>query len=376
METGEQHSARGGLSLLLLMLGVIGCEPPQSQPTDTTANSAEPGALPAVTVGAGPEQDKGFLEWCQDAAAPDEVRYTVTVLLAYVETEDCLIAADSLATYDELDLENFAVTREYGLDDHRPPAPAFARLIAERPVRDLRPISRMTNLRVLDLEGNQVDDLAPLASLHTLEVVIVSGSAAVSLDPLRDLGNLEVVSVSGSAAVSLDPLRDLGNLRELSIYAQGIITDVSAILELRSLTDLRLRGGQIGDLGWLRQLPQLTYLSLDGNQITDLTPLAELTGLENLYLSNNRIRDVQPLAGLHRLRHLRLINNEVVDVTPLAGLTNLVTLWLEGNQITDVSSLNTLVRAGLLALGDNPLLERRCPLPRPRVAPDFPSCSF
>ena len=97
METGEQHSARGGLSLLLLMLGVIGCEPPQSESPDATANSVEPGALPTMTVGAGPEQDKGFLEWCQDAAAPDEVRYTVTVLLAYLETDDCVIAADSLA---------------------------------------------------------------------------------------------------------------------------------------------------------------------------------------------------------------------------------------------------------------------------------------
>ena len=71
METGKQHSARGGLSLLLLMLGMIGCEPPQSESPDATANSVEPGALPVLTVGAGPEQDKGFLEWCQDAAAPD-----------------------------------------------------------------------------------------------------------------------------------------------------------------------------------------------------------------------------------------------------------------------------------------------------------------
>ena len=121
METGKQHSARGGLSLLLLMLGMIGCEPPESQSPDTSASSVEPDALPASTVGAGPEQDKGVLEWCQDAAAPDEVRYTVTVLLAYLETDDCVIAARSLATEERLDLENFAVTRESGLDEYRPP---------------------------------------------------------------------------------------------------------------------------------------------------------------------------------------------------------------------------------------------------------------
>ena len=96
--------------------------------------------VPAVTVGAEPQQPKGFLEWCRDAAAPAEVRYTVTVLIAYLETDDCATAARSLATEDRLDLENYAVTREFGLDEYRPPPPTFAQMIAERPVRDLRPI--------------------------------------------------------------------------------------------------------------------------------------------------------------------------------------------------------------------------------------------
>ncbi len=139
------------------MLGVIGCQPPQSQPSDKTADSVEPGAAPTVTVGAEPQRGKGFLEWCRDAAAPDEVRYTVTVLIAYSETDHCATAARSLATEDRLDLENYAVTREFGLDEYRPPPPTFAQMIAERPVRDLRPISGMTNLRVLNLDGNQSD---------------------------------------------------------------------------------------------------------------------------------------------------------------------------------------------------------------------------
>ena len=76
--------------------------------------TSDPRAAPALTVGAEPQQPKGFLEWCRDAAAPDEVRYTVTVLLAYLETHDCTTAARSLATQDSLDLENYAVTTEFG----------------------------------------------------------------------------------------------------------------------------------------------------------------------------------------------------------------------------------------------------------------------
>ena len=82
------------------------------------------------------------MEWCRDAAAPAEVRYAVTVLIAYLETDDCATAARSLATEDRLDLENYAVTREFGLDEYRPPPPTFAQMIAERPVRDLRPVPK------------------------------------------------------------------------------------------------------------------------------------------------------------------------------------------------------------------------------------------
>ncbi len=106
-----------------------------------------------MTVGAEPQQGKGFLEWCRDAAAPAEVRYTVTVLLAYLETDDCSTAARSLTTEDRLDLENYAVTREFGLDEYRPPPPTFAQMVAERPVRDLRPISGMITPAISGRQG-------------------------------------------------------------------------------------------------------------------------------------------------------------------------------------------------------------------------------
>ena len=64
------------------------------------------------------------------------------------------------------------------------------------------------------------------------------------------------------------------------------------------------------------------------------------------------------------------------DIQRRKILTNLETLWLEGNQITDVSFLATLTRIELLAIGENPLSERRCPLPPLRRPPNHPACSF
>ena len=39
------------------------------------------------------------------------------MLIAYLETDDCATSARSLATQDRLNLENYAVTREFGLDE-------------------------------------------------------------------------------------------------------------------------------------------------------------------------------------------------------------------------------------------------------------------
>ena len=82
-----------------------------------------------MTVSAEPQQPKGFLEWCRDAAAPDEVRYTVTVLIAYLKTDDCTTAARSLATEDRLDLENYAVSYPY----HTPERPANLPVLSPNP---------------------------------------------------------------------------------------------------------------------------------------------------------------------------------------------------------------------------------------------------
>ena len=148
METGEQHSARGGLSLLLLMLGVIGCEPPQSESPDATANSVEPGALPAMTVGAGPEQDKGFLEWCQDTAAPDEVR-------------------------------------------------------------DITPLAELTGLEDLNLSYNQIRDVQPLAGLHRLQNLRLINNEVADVTPLAGLTDLVTLWLNGNRITDVSSLATL-----------------------------------------------------------------------------------------------------------------------------------------------------------------------
>ena len=64
-------------------------------------------------TGAATAQDPSFAEWCADADAPDEDRYTVQVILAALELDDCAAADASLRARDTLDLQK---TDDFGLD--------------------------------------------------------------------------------------------------------------------------------------------------------------------------------------------------------------------------------------------------------------------
>ena len=167
----------------------------------------------------------------------------------------------------------------------------------DRGLTDLTGLEHMTNLRHLNLGGNNITDLAPLAGLTQLE------SLSIPVNPLSDL---------------------------------------SPIAGLTRLTFLDGGNCKIVDLTPLRNLTKLVELQLNGNQIRDVRPLGGLSQLRTLDLHRNDISDVSPLAGLLQLTTLILNWNNLSDVTPLRHLTNLQVLEIQHNQITDHSPLDML----------------------------------
>jgi Leucine-rich repeat (LRR) protein len=88
----------------------------------------------------------------------------------------------------------------------------------------------------------------------------------------------------------------------------------------------------------------------------------QLKTLTNLDLKGSQISDVKPLAGLTKLNTFSLSGNQISDVKPLAGLANLTEIWLDGNQITDIKPLAGLTKLVYLGLLDNPISVKVCPL--------------
>ena len=98
-------------------------------------------------------------------------------------------------------------------------------------IKDLTGLEHATELRNLDIQGNEISDIRPLAGLKQLERLILE---------------------------------------------RNEITDISSLAGLTQLTSLYLRNNKIRDVTALSGLVNLEWLYLDGNPIADKSPLQTL----------------------------------------------------------------------------------------------------
>jgi|GEM_PF-1569903 len=110
------------------------------------------------------------------------------------------------------------------------------------------------------------------------------------------------------------------------------ITDITALEQLTTLSELNLSHNQIKDISSLAKLNQLVRLNLTNNQISDVSALRILNSLKKLFLSSNQISDCQPLSGLKNLTILGLVNNQISDIQSLVPLAQQSQLSFSVNQ--------------------------------------------
>jgi Leucine-rich repeat (LRR) protein len=212
----------------------------------------------------------------------------------------------------------------------------------------LHPLSRLKDLRALQLSANLLDD----------EAMRVFGQ----------LPKLENVSLYGTQVTDqgFGYLAGCEGLQNLSAHGSGI-TDAGvarfASTAKPRLTTLSLAQTGITDaaLDHLAGIPSLEYLDLSGTGVTDagLIHLAELKGLTSLSLRGLPITSngLRSLAGLTRLRYLYLNETQVADdgLRHLQRMPELNQLWLaktpvRGYGFADLRGLSQLQYTSLPTL--------------------------
>ena len=157
-------------------------------------------------------------------------------------------------------------------------------------------------LVVLDARNAAVADLTGLEHAVNLEGLDLGHNAVADVRPLTSLTALRRLNLDGTAP-DLWALAALDGLQELSLRSNGL-DDIWALSSMNRLRVLDLADNGIEDLTAVGALRNLVILDVSENRVTDLSPLAGLQALSELKVRGNRINYLSPLPDRDGLRIL------------------------------------------------------------------------
>eukprot|EP00644_Phytophthora_capsici_P004087 jgi/Phyca11/131523/e_gw1.107.73.1 len=181
-----------------------------------------------------------------------------------------------------------------------------------------------SNVRVLNLENNQISDISGLEALPKLRVLNLNRNKIERLTPS-----------SLSSDYTLPDSCDGGG---------------TGILACLNLEQLHLAYNQITDMTalGLQFLDSLKVLHLQGNAIICFAGLDCNTELVDIRLDKNRIRQLDPQSTL-ALRHLKVLNLEDNGLKSLSNFNNMLSL--------EVGAVSNLTLGNTLELSNNRLVD-------------------
>lgn len=206
-------------------------------------------------------------------------------------------------------------------------------LLGNPKIINLEPISRLSNLRTLDISHTQIQDIYPARNLTKLHSLNCANSLINSVDALIYSMELAILNISGTGVYSIEPLANLDNLIILDISSTEI-ENLDACVQMSMLEDLRMRNMLITDLSPLSALSSLSYLDIsDNEQLRSLESLKNLKKLKALYCSNTMINDLSPLSALSNLEMLYCENAEITSLNGLELLPNLKKVYCDNSML-------------------------------------------
>ena len=214
-------------------------------------------------------------------------------------------------------------------------------------------IGSFHNLRVLDLDGNQLSSLPEsISSLKNLQWLNLGRNQLSSLpECLSSLKNLRKLNLSWNQLSSLpESISSLKNLRELNLSWNQLSSLPESLVLLKNIRQLYLHENKLSSLPEsISSLQELRELSLGNNQLSSLPEsLASLKNLQKLDLHDNKLSSLpESITSLHNLRELWLSQNQLSSLPEsLALLKNIRQLYLHENKLSSlperISSLKNL----------------------------------
>jgi len=134
---------------------------------------------------------------------------------------------------------------------------------------DFSPLEALVNLENLQIWGaGQLKDLSIIGGLAELNRLTIHAANISDFEPLSNLTKLTKLDLQGNriSEISSLCLHSFPDLTELALW-NNLITDISELRGLTNLTFLALGSNQITDISPLNNLKKLKYLDLMNNPI-------------------------------------------------------------------------------------------------------------
>lgn len=258
-------------------------------------------------------------------------------------------------------------------------------------MQNLLPVSRLTNLKHLNIAHTEINFLQPIQGLVNLESLNISHTYIADIKALQEMTNLKTLDISHTPITDLTPLVNDKNIETIIADSTNIMREnVVALKEtqrqvtviyqterlqewwsgidemwktifrehiacqeetpnavvLQKIIDLReiVVGVEtpIVTLAPIANCLWLERLTINNQNVNDLTPLAEKEYLVELNIQNNPVSSLEPIKSSTMLELLNIENTQVSDLGPLSKMNNLITLNAAGTNVKSLKPLSDL----------------------------------
>ena len=249
-------------------------------------------------------------------------------------------------------------------------------------LQNLIPVTRLTNLKSLNIAHTEIAFIQPIQSLSNLESLNLEGTYINSIEPLKDMTNLKYLDISNTPITDLTPLINDDNISIINAQNTSIgANEVNSLKEKqRQVTVIyqtdKLRNWWIGlDEIWkaifrnhvsytneepneieLQRIADLSEINISTDfPIISLEPIKDFIWLEKLTINNQSIRDLGPLADKKYLKELCAQNTPINNLKPIENDIQLEVLNIENTQINDLAPLSKMASLVTLNAGGTPI---------------------
>lgn len=242
-------------------------------------------------------------------------------------------------------------------------------------LQNLIPVSRLTNLRSLNISHTEITGLMPLAGMSNLEELNIEYTYVSNLGPLENMPSLKTLNISGTPVNDLSPLANDNNI-ELIIADSTSITDrhVMAIKSLQPQVTVIYQTRKLNDWwaylneSWkdifrshvvfegvnpspveLQKIVDLRDINIETQiPVQTLEPISKFVWLEVVSANNQGLHDLSPLENKRYLKEVYLQNNPITDLKALAADTSMQVINVGNTQIDNLSSLSNMKHLRIL----------------------------